>query len=273
MQRPEPTPPPGLRETQTRFARALLESCGVEKADTCLLDGDLASGCPVDAAVGLSVHAGGYPARIHDALLESFPAVAHFVGEAEFVRLASRFVSVSPPTGYNLNDAGAGFAAFLEADSASCRLDFLPDLARLEWRIVVAFHAPRLPAADPSRLADLARTGEEDCAGGAIALQPGTGLVRSKWPILSLWQLRETPRSEMSLAVEGRPERVLVWREGETVKLDLVDDDEASVIAGLLEETTFGELLDQLSASGLSDDAILRAFARCARLGLLAAPE
>jgi hypothetical protein len=273
MQPPEPTPPPGLREIQLRFARALLASCGVDKPDAYLLGGDLVSDRPVGPAVGLSVHAGGYPARIHDALVEAFPAVAHFVGEAEFVRLVSRFASVTPPTRYNLNEAGAGFAAFLEADSADRRLGFLPDLARLEWRIVVAFHARRLPSADPSRLADLARAGEQACASGAIALQPGTGLVRSKWPILSLWQLRETPRSEISLAVEGRPERVLVWREGETVKLDLVDDDEASVITGLLEETTFVRLLDRLSVSGLPDDAILSAFARCARLGLLAAPE
>jgi hypothetical protein len=272
MQRLEPTPPRGLREIQARFARTLLESCGVENADPSLLDADLASDRPVGPAVGLSVHAGGYPARIHDALLESFPAVAHFVGEAEFVRLVSRFASVRPPAGYNLNEAGAGFAAFLEADAACRQLGFLPDLARLEWRIVVAFHAPRLPAADPARLADLARTGEKGCASGAIALQPGTGIVRSSWRILSLWQLRETPCPEISRAAEGRPELVLVWREAETVRLDLIEDDEASVIAGLLEGTTFARLLDRLSASGLPDDAILRAFARCARSGLLADP-
>jgi len=98
---------------------------------------------PPRGSVGerLHIYAGGYPARLEEALHESFPAVAHVLGDGAFHGLVRRYIAAVPLRSYNLNDVGAELPRFLEADELTKDLPFLPDLARLEGHVARAFHA------------------------------------------------------------------------------------------------------------------------------------
>src|SRR5262249_34026411 len=86
------------------------------------------------------------------ALRLSYPAVHHIVG-AEFFESAARiFIDIDPPRSAYLNEYGSAFPDFLMRFLPAVSLSYLPDVARLEWAVNRALHAPDTKALDLSRL-------------------------------------------------------------------------------------------------------------------------
>lgn len=215
----------------------------------------------------LQVYAGGYPARVHEALGETYPALAHVLGAAPFDRLVHRYADAVPLRSYNLNDAGAQLPEFLRRDPLSDSLPFLPDLAALEWQVTRAFHAYEEPPLDP---APLAAWSLDDWAGAVLRLQPSVALVRSDWPIREIWEARGTPVEEIDIDMRDRPDRVLVHRLGFDVHCESIGDDEALALEMLLAGRTLGELNQQLANSGHDPAAVSGCFAGWMQRGLIA---
>ena len=85
---------------------------------------------------------------------------------------------------------GSGFDEFISAFPAAVTLPYLPDVARLEWQRVIAWHAadaPSLTAADVARLLSdpyvLMRTHWQ--------FHPSLALVESHFAIVSIWQAHQ----------------------------------------------------------------------------------
>lgn len=219
-----------------------------------------------DVPERLHVYAGGYPARLQEALAENFPAIAHLVGAGAFSELARRFAAQIPLVSYNLNDAGAPFPDFLRADPLTARLPFLPDVARLEREVTRAFHAPEDPASDP---AELAGWGLEEWAVAVVRFQPSVAVVASEWPIREIWECRETPIEEIDIDLRNRPDRVLVRREGFTVVCESLDEAQGDTLAALLEGHTLGEVTAALREHADLADSISAWFARWVTVGMV----
>jgi hypothetical protein len=187
------------------------------------------------------VYAHGFAARIAEALAAEFAAVSRILGEASFARLVARYLVVFPPRSFDLARVGERLPRFLEFDSLSAELPFLPDLARLERLVADAF-----VAADARALtwAELRALAPERAASLPLALSPGTALLRSEWPLDDLWRCRaESDDEAVDIPVEGRPRRVLVSRRGSSVRVEAVDE----TAARLVEAAGFGDAtLDDL---------------------------
>jgi hypothetical protein len=143
----------------------------------------------------------------------------------------------------------------------------LPDLAALEWRVVVAFHARERAPFDAR---PLAHWGLERWERARVVFQPSVALARSLWPILDLWELRETPIAEIDLEVDGRPQDVLVSRSGAAVLCELVEPAEAVVMAALLSGFRLGEALERLAAASEEVADVSSWFAAWGGRGLIA---
>src|SRR5262249_52105235 len=141
------TPAPTLREVQRGMGARIVDA---QRLSTAAPEAAEAENW---LAERLGVYAGGYPVRVQEALAETYPAVAHLVGDGAFAGLVRRFVAAVPLCSYNLNDAGVELPAFLRHDRLSVGLPFLPDLARLEWQLACAFHAHEQTPLDPSAVA------------------------------------------------------------------------------------------------------------------------
>jgi hypothetical protein len=231
-----------LREQQQRLAAFILEADRPSRDDELL---ELVGFSDATLArERLAAYVNGYPARIFEALDESFPAVRHLAGDAAFGEIVHRYASRVPCGIYSLSDAGAALPEFLASDPVGQRLPFVADLAALEWRMALAFHAHERSPFDPARLADW---GLEQWEGATIELQSSVAVVRSAWPILDLWNLRETPISEIDLDLAGRAQIVLVSRDGFSVGCDLIESAQAVVLEALLEGVTLGAALERLA--------------------------
>jgi hypothetical protein len=221
---------------------------------------------PARTAERLRVYAGGYPARIRESLAEAYPAVARVVGATAFDDLAQRYAVSVALTSYNLNDAGAQMAAFLHHDPLTRRHPFLPELAELEWRVALAFHAEERPALDPRALA----WGMEEWSQAELQLQPSLAVLSSDWPLLALWADRDTPGDSCAIARLSEPEHLIVRRAGDVVRCESVTAPEARALALLLDNGHLFRVAERLEGEGVEPDAVLGWFSRWMSAGMIA---
>lgn len=254
-----------MRETQEWLASLIAppERLPATAADSSLR-ARLSLPLGIQAAIRVGVYAGGYPARLLDAVAESHPAVAHVLGQGAFAALVARYVRALPPQSYNLNDAGSRLAEYLPVDRLSAQLPFLSDLARMEWAIVRAFHAPVREAFDPATVTNWSA---EDWFGTRIDLQVGTALVRSAWPIHAVWAARETPVDEIDIDMTAGGNVILIHRAGFEVVCESIGEAEATAIQALLGGATLGDVSERLSAADAG--TVAASFARWVHAGLV----
>jgi hypothetical protein len=145
------------------------------------------------------------------ALRISYPTVHRLVG-AEFFEGAARvFAEERPPESAYLNEYGAALGDFLARFAPAASLPYLPDVARLEWAVNCALHAPDVPSLDLSRLRDL-----DDCARALIRFvpHPSLRLVRAEFSADLIWRAVLDQDDEALAAVDPQagPAWLLVER-------------------------------------------------------------
>ena len=254
---------PSLRDVQQWFTSRVSPqgASGVEEPDWL----NPQRGTP--GAVRLAVYAGGYVARIRQALAEVYPAIAHVLGRPAFADLAGDYARAHPSRDYNLSFAGRHLPDFLAGWPRTAQLPFLPDLARLEWLICLAVHAFDEPAFTPDALGQLP---PEQWERLRVAFQPSVGVAASAWPILDVWAARTRPRNDIAIELVNRPQRVLVSRQGLEVRCALLEPAQHDLLAALLGGGTLGEACGRLAASGDAGMPLVAAwFSAWARQGLV----
>jgi hypothetical protein len=157
-----------------------------------------------------------------------YAALRRILGEEAFEALLARYLAVFPPRSFDLGHAGDRLAVFLEFDRLAMELPFLPDLARLEQTISESFVAKD---DTPATWEQLRRRSPEELLALRFGLLPGVTLVRSSWPLDELWACRfEEDDDAVSIALEGRPANVLVFRLDGRVRVEAVDDGQAALV-------------------------------------------
>ena len=214
----------------------------------------------------LSVYAGGYLARVQDALAEGYAAVHHVLGASAFAALAGRYAVRQPSHDYNLSLLGRHLSAFLADDPLTTSLPFLPDLARLEWAVCEAFHAVERPPLDASRLTAWTPEAWERAR---VVFQPSVHLVSSAWPILDLWQARAQPRERIIVDLINRPQQVLIRRRALTVLCERLTPDAARLLERLLDGGPLGSVCAALAREGVQPHDLTAWWARWAGEGLI----
>lgn len=215
----------------------------------------------------LAVYREGYVGRTAEALKEVFEAVHHLMGEAAFQHVAYQYAVAYPSQSYNLGDKGEFLPDFLQTLSYGQKLPFLPDLARMEWRISQAFHAREETPWEASSLAALKPGDWENLV---LTFQPSLHLLESVWPVLDLWNLRRTPVQEIKLEIENKPQTIFIARKpGREVFCELMDPSAYAILKGLKEGQPLGEVLENILQSGGQNIPVDQYFARWMQHGLI----
>ena len=147
-------------------------------------------------------------ANLHGALAAAYPVVRRLVGDAFFREAAERFARTHGSTSGDLNEFGGPFPDFLAAYPHASPLEYLADVARLEWAVHESRRAADLPCLDVGALAGVALELQ-----GAIrlGLHPAVRLIASPYPILAIWEANQ-PQRDGAPAGDGGAVRVLVRR-------------------------------------------------------------
>lgn len=191
---------PRLRELQQGFAAAVL---GRD-------DGVAAwvGGAGLEPAARLRIYEHAIAATLTAALRDTYPGVLALVGEEFFDAVAARYRRQHPSTSGNLQHFGAALADFLTGMPEAATLQYLPDVARLEWCRQLTALAADATTVDALRCAEVAVAAPESLH---LRLHPSVHMLRSAHAVLSLWQWCQAPGEAAPRADVG--EHVLLWRE------------------------------------------------------------
>ena len=147
------------------------------------------------------------------ALEATFPVVVRLVDPRFFRFACDRYVRDAPPAGPCLFEYGATFPDFLAAFEPCRHLAWLPDVARLEWAMNAALHAPDTEALSADTLRALP-AGTLETAD--LALHPSVALLDSPWPVDAVWRANQAGGDGVADLGAGGV-HLCVWRLGDEV--------------------------------------------------------
>lgn len=183
-----------------------------------------------------------------EALETAFPVVRRLVGEQNFRTLAGVFLRQHPPGSPLMMFYGAEMPAFLGQFPPTQSIGYLPDVARLELAIRESYHAANADPVDPQALQSLS---PDVLMQSSVGLAPSLRLVRSDWPVFSIWQFNMT---------EGAPKPVMVAQDVLVLRPEmdpaphLLTPGTGTFIAGLLAGKTLGQSLDDATTAAADFD-------------------
>lgn len=201
------------------------------------------------------------------ALGATYATVQALVGEDFFRRLAYDFVAANLPRQPVLSEYGEGFADFIAGHEAARELPYLVDMARLDWALNAAFHAPLEPRLNA---ADLARIPPERLLALPLRLAAGATVVCSAWPIDRVWEASQPGSTIQRVDLDAGPARLVVLRRPDDAGFVVVSAGEAA----FLDVLASGGPLERAANAGLAaapDFDLSASFARLLGIGLFAA--
>ncbi len=166
--------PSGLEALQRRFVAAIVEG---DEA----LAAEVAGGGRLTPSGAVGVYRRSYPARMTEALGETFERVWRVLGDDDFFATCAAYVPTKRSSSYNLSDYGRDFPEFLETRPELAHAPFLGDLARLEWAFKELFHSKNNDGLAAAELARAATPHARFVFGAATALLSSGHRVHAIW--------------------------------------------------------------------------------------------
>lgn len=216
-------------------------------------DRALPSGWDAGMAAGLDVYRNAYRATLVQALRETFPRTALWVGDDAFAQAAAHHVISHPPRSWTLDHAGIGFVDTLAALFPND--PDVADLGWLEWAMHLAFTGPDCMALDAAGFAGAtAAFGGDDWAAMRVSFAPTLALRPVTSDCGALWRALGEGTVPASAPLPDRTRTCVVWREGLTPTFGMADDQEGRCMALMRDGGHFGDLC-ALLAGAMADDA------------------
>jgi hypothetical protein len=201
----------------------------------------------------VDIYRNAYRARLVDALRETFPRTARWVGDAAFAQAAAHHVISFPPSSWTLDAVGEGFEqtlAMLFANDPE-----VSELAWLEWAMHLCFVSYDATPLDAAGFTGVTVGFEDDdWVNMRLRFMPGTQQADVAHRIDTLWRAlaetaEDTNGSNEALSVDfSSDERLacIVWRQAFTPALLPVSAIEGRALALMLEDAGYGELCEML---------------------------
>jgi hypothetical protein len=195
---------------------------------------------------GLAAYRANAGVTIERALAASFPTVCALVGEESFAALARAYWHAHPPLRGDLAYAGEQLPEFIAASDSLADVPYLADVAQLDAALEAAERA-----ADAQWQAEtLALLGSHDPAQLVIELRPGTGVLSSPYPIVTIHDAHHAVGDDPFAAARealaaGRGEHALVWRAGLRAQALAVDEADGQWTRALLLGCSLAQALEQ----------------------------
>ena len=215
---------PTLLEIERAIARSLLTG------DDAAAPYILAEGLLPQAR--LAIYRNTFAEKATTALRLSYPAVCRLVGAEFFEGAARLYLEKEPPGRADLDAYGEGLGDFLAGFPPARGLPYLGDVARLEWAVARAHHAPDVEPIDVEALAAIA---PEERHRLAFRPHPAVGLLAADYPVDAIWRavLAQDEAAMAAIDLGEGPVRLLIERRETGVEVMRCDDPTWRVAAAL----------------------------------------
>lgn len=173
-----------------------------------------------------------------EALRSTYPALEQQLGSDFFAAMARVFIQAHPPQSPVLYEWGGEMAAFLERFAPVADYPYLPDLARIEWAWLSAYHAQDQMPMDAAILATVAA---DQLDGLRFRFHPSAHLVRSPYGVFTQWQASHDDGISPDADPYEHGEEGLIVRPDMEVVVSVLPAGGGAFIAALMEGAALGE--------------------------------
>ena len=210
-----------------------------------------------DRSTLLHVYREGYALRLVEVLTNDYRGLLAMAGTADFDRMARAYIAAHPSRHPSVRPFGRSLAAFLAATPPYCDNPAAIEMARFEWAMGEAFDAP-----DAEPLSADAVMALPPEAWETLAFSPVPSLRRMTlaYDVPQAWQRREEVEPG-SLDVKRATEPVdwAVWRPEFETNYRSLEQDEAALLAALIEGRPFPQMCEVLASQAGEEQAAARA--------------
>jgi hypothetical protein len=149
---------------------------------------DLVADSAFEPADRLQLYRNNLVISLTEALAAVYPVVQRLVGE-DFFRVACReYIPQYPPRQAPLHEFGKEFPGFIKTYRPATSLDYLADVAALEWALHRAYHAADADSLDATKLQQIP---EQQHGELRFTLHPAVQLLKSCYPVSRIWQVNQ----------------------------------------------------------------------------------
>jgi len=211
-------------------------------------------GARVPVEVGLGIYRNAYRSRLIDSLADDYPALQSLLGQESFASLAESVITALPPTDATLNRFGRRLLSYLRRHpQATSHGGLALDLARLEWAIVEAIHAPLALALDQAAFGAIPADSWPEVR---LQSSPSLRLIASRRPIDACYC--QHLRGEPVTAPDPASEVVAVVRRPEGLQRRRFTPAEGRLIARLARGIPLGKALTDCRLDPAALGGVLR---------------
>jgi hypothetical protein len=238
---------PSLHDVQREIQLSLLRDEDCHAADHIVPRG-------LAPAQRLGIYRNTMLGALANALRLTFPAVHQLVGADFFDGAAQIFARDRAPCSADLNAYGAEFPDFLQTFTPAATLAYLADVARLEWAVSRALHAPDADALTMEQLAAVAAVdGDKVC----FFAHPSVSTLRSAFAVDAIWRavLRHDDLALAAIDPGSGPVSLLVQRMTPGVQVERLEEGAWRFATALFNGRPLGAAIE--SAAGVDAPALL----------------
>lgn len=170
-------------------------------------------------------------------LAAKYPVCSQLVGEEFFTAMARIYVADNKPASPIMMLYGADFSDFISSFAAARSVPYLSDMAALEQAWSAAYHAADSQPLTLTEIADIDPNALPDVQ---MRPHPAAGLVRSKYPVGSIWSAHQAPGGTIKPGAEA----VLITRPALDVRVTVIPGADAAFADALFRGVAIGDAVE-----------------------------
>ena len=199
------------------------------------------------SAQQMAIYRGSIFGGLNKAMAETYPVCKKLVGEKFFDAMVEKYIQRTPSRWLDLNDYGEDFGDFAATFTPADCLPYLPDVARLEWAWNSVFFGADSSEGNLDALAEL---GEEAQLKIRFQLPEDAILFCSDYPVHEIWRINQDDfKGEVEVNLQSGPVRLLVWRQGFEMRMDVLDEQQWFFLENVQAGETFAAVCEDLGTA------------------------
>lgn len=208
----------------------------------------------------LAIYRGSIQGGLTDILRSTFPVCHRLVGADYFTQLASIYIAKTRHWQPDITYYGVHFAAVVQTLLAVHQLDYLAEVAALEWAYHLAQNGAAIAQLDLTVLMEMSQEAQAQLSFG---LDKASTLFYSTYPILRIWQVNQMNyQGEQQVDLNEGATRLLIHRRGPKLCMSSLTAETFKMLTYFSRGETF-ETVCQKCFEEYPEMDIPRAFAEC----------
>jgi hypothetical protein len=179
-------------------------------------------------------------------LSEIYPVCHKLVGDEFFLAMINNYIPNSISRSPDLASYGADFYSFIQEFEPAKSLDYLSDVARLEWAWHKIYNAPNASGIDFQKLAACYVVSGEKII---FSLPPDSSLLSSSYPILRIWEVnQDSYEADQTIILPEKTQfYLMVWRDRLTMRMDILSSIEYQILSWVKDKHTLGDICEKVN--------------------------